>query len=731
MAKPARRPEGLRALDRLAERCGILASFKDARGQAREAPEQTIRALLAAMDVAAGEDAEVRASLEELEHREWSAPLPPVHVVNRAAGRLTVPVTVRAGTRRMAWSLRLEDGAELAGHAPIESLPLLAQRKLAGGIHERRNLVLPADLADGYHHLTVGLGESPCLLIVSPGQCWLPPALEQGRRLWGVAAQLYLLRSQADWGIGDYSDLTRLVEMLLPLGADVIGLNPLHALFPDDPEHASPYSPASRLLLNVLNIDVDAVAELTGTRSILETVSGAALERCRAAREVQYSAIAALKLAALESIFEHCLAVPDASHWESFAAFRRRGGEALERGCLFFALREHRAQTQGDADWHTWPEGLRTPASPAVQRFAEEHRVRITFHAWLQFLADQQLAEAARSARGMAIGLYRDLAVGADPEGAETWSDPAAVIGGAHVGAPPDIYNPAGQDWGLPPFNPRELRSQGYRHFIALVRANMRHAGGLRIDHVMGLQQLYWVPVGASPAQGAYVRYPLDDLLGILALESQRNRCLVVGEDLGTVPEGFRERLAQAAVFSYRVLFFERNERGFVAPERYPALALAVVGSHDLPTLRSWWGDRDLRLKEALQLYPSNEEAERARTERARDRAELEAAFRRAGIATGELAAGGELFRAAHRFLARTACALAIAQLDDLTDEVEPVNVPTTSAEYPNWRRRLSATLEEIARSPRLAELARLFEEYRGRSPRGSPAIDAPQDGPR
>lgn len=233
----------------------------------------------------------------------------------------------------------------------------------------------------------------------------------------------------------------------------------------------------------------------------------------------------------------------------------------------------------------------------------------------------------------------------------------------------------------------------------------------------MGLQQLYWVPEGASPAEGAYVRYPLEDLLGILALESRRNRCLVVGEDLGTVPEGFRERLAEAAVFSYRVLFFERNECGFVAPERYPPLALAVAGSHDLPTLRSWWDHSDLRLKEDLHLYPTKAEAERARAERDCDQAELMAAFRRAGVADVELRAGDDLFRAAHRFLARTASALAIVQLDDLTDEAEPVNVPTTSDEHPNWRRRLSATIEELARNPRLGEVARLFDaERRGRT---------------
>ena len=307
----------------------------------------------------------------------------------------------------------------------------------------------------------------------------MPPALNEGRRLWGVSTQLYLLRSERNWGIGDYTDLKRLIGLLHPLGADVVGLNPLHALFPDDPEHASPYSPASRLLLNVLNIDVDAVADATATRSILGAMPEAKLAHCRAARLVQYSAVAALKLAALEKIFTHCQSVTDASHWDAFMEYRRQAGDALERGCLFFALREHCMQAQGLSDWRTWPEELRTPTSQTVQRFAAEHHARITFHAWLQFLADKQLGEAAQSTRGMAVGIYRDLAVGADSSGAETWSEPSTVIDGAHVGAPADIYNPTGQDWGLPPLNPRELRSKGYRHFIALVRANMRHAGGV------------------------------------------------------------------------------------------------------------------------------------------------------------------------------------------------------------------------------------------------------------
>ena len=252
----------------------------------------------------------------------------------------------------------------------------------------------------------------------------------------------------------------------------------------------------------------------------------------------------------------------DPARWRAFEAFRREQGEMLERNYLFLALREHFAkQAASRADWHAWPEEYRDPASAAVARFAAENRHRVDFFAWLQWVADEQLGLAANTAkdRGMAVGLYRDLAVGADRAGAETWADSAAVVSAAQVGAPPDIHNPAGQNWGLPPFHPRALREEGYRSFVQLLRANMRHAGGLRIDHAMGLQHLYWVPQGQEPSAGAYVRYPMEDLIGILALESHRHKCLVVGEDLGTVPEGFRERMAKANILSYRVLFFDQE----------------------------------------------------------------------------------------------------------------------------------------------------------------------------
>jgi 4-alpha-glucanotransferase len=332
----------------------------------------------------------------------------------------------------------------------------------------------------------------------------------------------------------------------------------------------------------------------------------------------------------------------------------------------------------------------------------------------------------------MAVGLYRDLAVGADSSGAETWANPGLVVSTAHVGAPPDLFNPAGQDWGLPPFDPHALREQAYAGFIELVRANMRHAGGLRIDHVMALQHLYWIPQGKPASEGVYVKYPLDDMVGILALESQRHRCLVVGEDLGTVPEGFRERMTEAGILSYRVVFFEYAESGgFVGPDDYPPLSLATVGSHDHATLRGWWEARDIDLKDRHGLDPGAGETKNQRDLRARDKASLLDALKAAGVAlpdgfTVTSDYSDELSKAVHLFLARTRSGIAMVQLDDLTDEPDQVNLPATTDQHPNWRRKHSLALGELTGNRHVLALAQIFRDAR---PLPSPASETHDHG--
>jgi 4-alpha-glucanotransferase len=532
-----------------------------------------------------------------------------------------------------------------------------------------------------------------------------------------MAVQMYLLRSARNFGIGDFSDLASLAAPLVERGCDIIGLNPMHAPFPDDPEHASPYSPASRLLLNPLNIDVAALREVqcsAAASALLASGAAAAeIERYRAADRVEYGPIAALKQRVLRLAFADWRAAGNDVAARALAEFRAARGSTFERHCLYFALRAHMlAEGLAPGDWHRWPQPYQDSRSAVVARFAQGHADDITFVAWQQWLADRQLGEAARAAGDMQVGLYRDLAVGADAAGAETWAERELMLDGLNVGAPPDPLNRSGQEWGLPPPHPLRMRTGGYRGFVELLRANMRHAGALRIDHVMALERLFVIPHGAPPSEGAYLEYPLRELLGVLALESVRSRCVIVGEDLGTVPEGFRERLAAAHVLSYRVVRFE-NEHGSnrpIKPAHYPSLAVAVFANHDLPTVRGWWEGADLTLEREHGIGGDDDESRRRRES---DKEALLTLLREEGLLT---AAGqpsfGELAVAVHALLGRTRSLLALVQLDDVLAERDPVNSPS-ARRYLSWRRRYSLPVEELARAPLLAEIAAALSRER------------------
>lgn len=725
------RPE-ITSLDQLAELFGIESEYSDARQKVQRTSAETKRSLLKAMGVDATDESRIDETLREVRRAEWTAMLQPVYVIPAGNGPIRVQVTLRQGESQIAWRLKLEDGAELTGQSAVSELPLVEVREVDGQVFRRRQLTLGPELPWGYHSLRIDPGDSKALLIVAPPRCWLPTSLAQGQKIWGIAAQLYVLRSDENWGIGDFTDLRRLAESWAATGSNVVGLNPLHALFPDTPEHASPYSPASRLLLNILYIDVTAVpgfSECAAAQVLVHSEEfQAALLQCRAALLVDYSQVTDLKLQALRILFDHWAASGDASR-ERFEEFCRERGQILNLGCTFYCLREiFAARDASLRDWRKWPEDFRNPASEAVQRFVGEHEREMMFLAWLQWLADLQLSTAAESARSMEIGLYRDMAVGADMCGVETWSNQEAVVSGAHVGAPPDIFNPAGQDWGLPPFHPRVLKQERYQSFIELIRANMRYAGALRIDHVMALQHLYWIPELQSPKNGAYVRYPLDDLVGILALESQRNRCVVVGEDLGTVPDGFRERMAEAGILSYRVLFFEQNMKTgvFRRPKEYPQLAVAVASNHDLPTIPAWWLGSDIELRERLKMYPDAAEAGFQSELRERDRHQLRRALEKLRlIGKSSEPEAREWVTLVYRFLARTNSRIALIQLDDVTGEIEPVNLPGSTVQYPNWRRKLSVTVEGLLENTLVRKVVEVFSKERGSARR--PAEKAAQ----
>jgi 4-alpha-glucanotransferase len=415
----------MNALQSLAARYGIEESFRDARGVVQTTTPTTRQALLAAMGVNVNSEQAALAALDALDREEWLPALPPVHVAMEA-DTLKVPIAYPARTETVTWRLCLEGGEERTGAVRFQSLELLQQRDIDRVSRERRSLILETAVPIGYHRLTITPGDACSTLIVTPGECWLPSDIEEGRRLWGVAAQLYLLKSGNNWGIGDFSDLCQLARMLVGTGAQAIGLNPLHALFVDNPERASPYSPASRLLLNVLNIDVLAAAEAFRCGDALKAIQGDVFQRdlrlSRASDLVDYRRVRDLKVPLLKMIFKAWDGKYETAEWQRFESFQRDVDESFERSCLFLALREHfAAHTPSLADWREWPVDFKSPESAAVRQFAREHHDAVTFQMWLQFLADTQLEEAASAARPMAIGLYRDLAVGADLSGAETW----------------------------------------------------------------------------------------------------------------------------------------------------------------------------------------------------------------------------------------------------------------------------------------------------------------------
>jgi (1->4)-alpha-D-glucan 1-alpha-D-glucosylmutase len=556
---------------------------------------------------------------------------------------------------------------------------------------------------------------------VTPQRCYLPPALAEGGRIFGPALQLYGLRSDRNFGIGDLTDLGRIVDRWRALGADLVSLSPLHALDSSHPERASPYSPSSRCFANWLFLDPaasDDFAECEAAAARLADPSFAAeLARVREAALVDYTGVAALKREILELLYASFRArhlATDSSRAREFRAWRERSGVALERFALFEALREtlHRADPSRSG-WRSWPESYRDPRSATVATFAEANSERIGYFAWLQWQLELQLEAVARRAgeQGMAVGLYADLAVSIDGGGADAWADQDVYALSVQVGAPPDEFSPGGQAWGLPPPIPERLAACGYAPFIATLRAAMKHARALRIDHVMQLARLFWIPEGGKPGDGAYVRYPLADLLGLVALESVRHRCLVIGEDLGTVSDDLRRSLADAGVLSTRLLWFERDEHlTFKPPSAYPRAAAVAVSSHDLPTLAGWWKSRDLAWRTKLALFTSDAQRDDQMRVRRADRNRLAAILEHEQLAAPaglqDTVGSTTLATAAHAFLARSPAMVMLVQLEDLLGLVEQANLPGTVDEHPNWRRRLPLTLDAIDADPQVRAMA-------------------------
>ena len=597
---------------------------------------------------------------------------------------------------------------------------------LAGG---KETLHLPA-LPPGYHTLHSAHGER-FLLISAPPKVYESPQLQNGHKCTGMSVQLYSLRSEHNWGIGDFGDLRRLIADFADDGVDFIGLNPLHSLFISRPQWASPYSPTSRLRLNIIYLEVPAVAEfhLSAAAQMWwqSSRTRTRLAALRAAETVDYPAVLAIKLEALRLAYDTFAL---GNHEEvierraRFARFIETGGETLYHHALFEALDMHFADLAGArpfsealVGWLGWPQEYHDPHSEAVRDFARRHADTVQFHLWLQWLAEEQLDAVQTYCQnsGMAHGLYGDLAVGVSRGGSDTWTNRKAYCLQASIGAPPDPLGPAGQNWNLPPFHPHALKRAAYAPFIAVLRANMRHCGILRIDHVMALFRLWWIAYGHEATDGAYVRYPLDDLIAILAVESHRAQCVIVGEDLGTVPDEVRHALHRYGIYSYSVLYFMKQGEDYLPPGQYRDKAIATVSTHDLPPLLSYWQESDLDLLAELAVIDTPAQYNQLKNGRETDKKALLRALRRNHYLSR--AHGGEwddeLILALHAFAANSRSQLFVLQPENLLPVSKPFNIPGIADGYPNWRMKLPVSVEEMARDGHLHRTIREITAFR------------------
>lgn len=695
-----------RVLDALAMAAGIAPHWFDVNGQRHDVPDATKRALLASLGLPSSSAGEARASLAVLAQDRELRPLP-IAVTIRQSDALVIRLGghLAENPLRIGLTLSLEDGPE----HQIEIAASDGERREITAVDGRktvvRHILLPA-LPLGRHRIWAQ--EAPeCVshLAIVPDTVFLPDFLQSDARFFGIAAQLYTLRREpfeglGDQGIGDFTTLRVLAKETSAAGAITAGINPLHALFASNPGRASPYHPSDRRFLDPLAIDVFDLPEPLLTEAVRAAIEHAGPEAARlsAVPIINHMAVAGLKNALFNTVHaafrELSQNRPGDRLVENHAGFLRAGGEPLRLFAIFSAIEASPGVSLGH-----FPGPLKSPSSPGVAAFAAVHEEAVSRAIFLQWLADWQFAKAASTARdcGLKLGYYRDLAVGCAPDGAEAWAQAGLLMPGVSIGAPPDPLGPNGQVWGLPPYDPQALKRDGFAAFGQLLAANMKHAGLLRIDHVLGLKRLFLVPEGAEGWEGAYLAYPFNDLLGQLTLESQRAQTAIVGEDLGTVPEGLRDELAAAHVLSYRVMCFERDGKAFVPPNRYPRLAAACVATHDLPPLAGWWEGEDLAEALKLGLLASKEEVLAAR---ASEKSALTAAVSELGFLPPASDLDGPLTEAAaasvHGFVAASNAVLALVQADDLAMEKVAVNLPGTDKERPNWRRKIRLPVQAL-----------------------------------
>jgi 4-alpha-glucanotransferase len=730
-------------LKELAEARGVEPGYWDINGVWHETTDELRRAILESMGVRCGSAAELEASLAAEERDSWMRLGPAVCVVTQGE-----PVAVFVSVEEpyayayLNAMVTYEDGARFRVQFNLSEWPTVAEKTIGGARWVRKRLEFGVAAPPGYHNISWELaGEAiaeDTALIVCPEKAYLPPALEQGERRAGLAVSLWGVRSRTTWGCGDFTALRRLIDWVVDaIGGAYIALNPLQAIHNRQPFNTSPYLPNSISYRNFLYLDIDAIREVGASEAAQRLRHDPAtvreIEELNNAEFVEYERVAALKQRFLLLAFDWFMEHEYPGNSARAAAFREyvaREGQLLDRFALYSALDAYLHERNPNWwVWTDWPAEYQDPESEAVVRFGEQHRREILFYKFVQWLVDEQAgaAQAYALKRGMEIGLFHDLPLATDRCGFELWANREFYVSGCRVGAPPDDFSPKGQDWSFPPPNTVAHRRNGYRLFAESIAKAARHGGALRIDHVMRLFRLYWIPEGFDATQGTYVRDFAEDLLRVVALESHRHRVLIVGEDLGTVEPFMRESLARHGILSYRLLYFEKHADGrFKQPGEYPAQALVSSTTHDLPTLAGFWSGIDIETRFALGLLGDEQARQQVSQERARDKRALFEALQVAGLlpegypaAAAEGAElSGELHSAITGFLASTPCLLMTLNQEDLTKEPLQQNLPGTTWQYPNWRRKMRYTLEELDELPIARDYARMLDDWLRRTGR-------------
>jgi 4-alpha-glucanotransferase len=732
-------------IDELAGLYGVLPGYWDIFGTWHAITPEAKKATLTAMKLKVGSVTDIEQEIHKAQTRKWKAFLEPVHVISEHEQPLSITISVPVsegceGRLSVSCNVEDEEGSSYEFMQSGDSLSVAEEMVVDGQRYIRVVLTDTVKRDIGYYALTVtvrncregsGLLQKKTKVIIAPETCYLPEDAGE-RGLWGLAVNLYALRSVRNWGGGDLTDLKELCRHVAALKGSFVGVNPLHAIPNTRRGGLSPYSPISRLYRNAIYLDVEAVPDLaesvTACAAMNNETFRAEVTELRDAGSVDYDRLAGLKLRMLRYAFDHF----HENHYlrstvrgKDFRAYLSEEGEPLRSFSLYLELRQHFIETKQAHAWQEWPEAYQDPEQDAARRYGDDHEKELLFHCYVQWLLEGQLAEVqdlcCRS--GMKVGLYHDLAIGAIGGGSDIWRH-QDVAGRADVGAPPDDFSPNGQNWGFPALIPEKMRETGYELFIQTLRKNMRHGGALRIDHALGLFRLFWIPAGMSPKEGGYVLQPSLDLLRIIALESRRNRVVIIAEDLGTIDDQFRNLLQQFRMLSFRLFYFEKNyaEPSFKSPEQYAPMALCAVTTHDLPTLYGYWEGHDIEVKSRLGIYADDHARELDRTARQRDRGLILSALRAKNLVPDDFPEDPamiprmtpQLCNAIYRYLAKTSCRLVLVSLDDIIGTLDQQNLPGTVEQHPNWIQKTPLTLEAIVRDKRFRDLKEVFVELAG-----------------